>query len=785
VNGKVRTLVRRSGFLLVVAVSLAAPADSTIAADVQFRRDVLPILSENCFACHGFDQKARKADLRLDERAGAVMELPSGERAIVPKNAEKSELIRRIHADPDEQMPPPKSGKKLTAAQKEILKRWIESGAEYSKHWSFEPPRPTAPPKIDAAAHPIDAFVRKTLADKKLSPSPPAELETILRRVSLDLIGLPPAPAEVDAFLEASNRNPELAYAELVDRLLANPQYGERWGRWWLDQARYGDSHGYSIDGPREIWKFRDWVVDALNADMPFDRFTIEQLAGDLLPNATVEQKIATGFHRNTQINMEGGVDPEQFRIESVFDRTATTGTVWLGLSVGCAQCHDHKFDPVLQKEYYQLFAFFNDQDEPTMRVYDPNFNVDATKAELAEAKAKLEALLKEKAGELAAWEKNLKPAVKKSLDAFARKQLKTPAAKRNFDQKRHIYAAGIGAMEETFQALNERYNRADKALKAGPTTMILAERKTPRKTTVLIKGDFTRPADAVEPGTPGVLHSPPKKNGRLNRLDLARWLVSKENPLTARVIVNRIWQQYFGKGLVESENDFGTQGKPPTHPELLDWLALELQRNSWNLKAIHRLIVTSDTYRQSSKARKDYNEKDPTNEWLGRQQRLRLEAELVRDAALSASGRLALKIGGPPVFPPIPDGALSLGQVKRDWKTSKGADRYRRALYTFIYRATPPPGLNVFDAPDGFLACTRRIRSNTPLQALTLLNDAGFVEFAESLTKIIEQEGVEAAFRRCTSRHPTSEEAAVLKELPPPAAARVLLNLDETITRE
>jgi hypothetical protein len=775
----------RSTFRWVVTVAAVVVSAAARGDDVQFRRDVLPILSENCLACHGFDKGTREAGLRLDLRDGALAELESGERAVVPGRPDTSELIRRIHADPDERMPPPKTGKKLTAEQKEILKRWIASGAEYQKHWSFDPPQKVAPPKIDGANHPIDAFVRKTLADKKLTPSPRAELETQLRRVSFDLIGLPPTPAEVDAFLEASTVDPELAYRQVVDRLLASPHYGERWGRWWLDQARYGDSHGYSIDGPREIWKFRDWVVDALNADMPFDRFTIEQLAGDLLPSATVEQKIATGFHRNTQINQEGGVDPEQFRIESVFDRAGTTGTVWLGLSVGCAQCHDHKFDPVLQKEFYQLFAFFNDQDEPTMRVHDPNLDVAAMQAELTEAKKQLEAMLKEKAGDLAAWEKGLKPAVRKSLKADVRKLLNTPAGKRNFDQKRQLYAAGLGAMEEKFQALNERYTRADAALKAGPTTMVLSERKAPRQTTVFVKGDFTRPADPVEPGMPAVLHPAPKTDGRKNRLDLARWLMHKDNPLTARVIVNRLWQQYFGKGIVETDNDFGMQGKQPTHPELLDWLAIEFQDRDWSLKAIHRLIVLADTYRQSSKARADLAEKDPTNEWLGRQTRLRLEAELVRDAALAVSGRLTRKIGGPPVFPPIPDGALSLGQVKRDWKTSKGADRYRRALYTFIYRATPPPGLNVFDAPDGFLACTRRIRSNTPLQALTLLNDASFVECAEAMTKVIEAEGIEGAFRRCTARKPTADELAVLKDLPPPTAARVLLNLDETITRE
>ena len=770
--------------ILTALACFSAPAPA--ADQVRFRRDILPILSENCFACHGFDAHARQAGLRLDDRASALAKLESGEHAIVPGDLTKSELLRRINADdPAERMPPPKSNKKLTAEQKELLKRWIASGAEYQKHWSFDPPQYVPPPKIDGVTHPIDAFVRERLAAKHLTPSPRAELETQLRRVTLDLVGLPPTPTEIDAFLASSKRDPDLAYAEVVDRLLANSHYGERWGRWWLDQARYADSHGYSIDGPREIWKYRDWVIDSLNDDMPFDEFTIEQLAGDLLPSSTVDQKVATGFHRNTQINMEGGVDVEQFRVESVFDRTATTGTVWLGLSVGCCQCHDHKFDPLPQKDFYRLFAFFNDQDEPSLKVRDPNLDVDAAKAELDDARHALAAYLTSNAPKLAAWEAKQSADRKKRFKAAEKKAFSTPAAKRSLEQNRLLFAAGPGDGDEAFRALNERYLRADAALKAGPTTMVLAERKTPRKTTVLIKGDFTRPADPVEPGTPGVLPASPTVNHRLNRLDLARWLVRNDNPLTARVIVNRVWQQYFGKGLVETDNDFGMQGRQPTHPELLDWLALEFQRRRWSLKALHRLIVTSETYRQSSKARKDLDELDPTNDWLARQRRLRLDAELVRDAALAVSDKLAEKMFGAPVFPPIPDGATSLGQVKRDWKTSKGADRYRRAIYTFVYRATPPPALNVFDAPDGQLLCTRRLRSNTPLQALTLLNDSAFLECASALAKTIQTDGFEAAFRRCTSRSPDADELGVLKKLPTLAAARVLLNLDETITRE
>jgi len=517
---------------------------------------------------------------------------------------------------------------------------------------------------------------------------------------------------------------------------------------------------------------------------MPFDQFTIEQLAGDLLPNASESQKIATGFHRNTQINQEGGIDKEQFRIDSVFDRVATTGTVWLGLSIGCAQCHDHKFDPIEQKEYYQLFAFFNNQDEPTLKILDQNLDVGELTREFQQLETQIKTFIQDHTSELDAWEAGLTPAIKKSLSSFLTKILALPKNKRSFAQTQSLFAASVGGVG-TFRELNDRYKEIDTLLNQGVTTLVMKELPKPRKTTVFIKGDFTRPADEVTPGTPGVLH--PLKSTPLqpNRLDLAKWIVSPENPLTARVIVNRIWQQYFGRGLVETENDFGMQGTTPSHPELLDWLATELVAKKWSLKDIHRLIVTSRTYRQSSSNRPDLREKDPGNYLLARQSRLRLDAEVVRDVALSASGLLAPQIGGPPVYPPIPDGVMGQGQVKRTWTVSKGDDKYRRGLYTFIYRASPPPTLTVFDAPEGFTTCTRRIRSNTPLQALTLMNDSGFFEFATALEKIIQSESLDAAFRRCTSRPPHPDELAILQKLDPLTAARTLLNLDETVTRE
>ena len=761
-----------------LALALAVPAlhaaETTRLGKIEFNRDVRPILSENCFACHGFDPKHREGDLRLDTFEGATQDR-DGARGIVPGDLTKSDAWQRIiSTDKDEVMPPPKSHKTpLTARQREILKIWIEQGAKYERHWAFEPPKASP-------GGSIDRFIQQRLAEENLKPSPEADPATLVRRVFLDLTGLPPSPADLADLSGWSDEK----YSALVDRLLSSKHYGERWGRWWLDQARYADSNGYSIDAPRQIWKFRDWVIDALNADMPFDQFTIEQLAGDLLQKSTESQKIATGFHRNTQINQEGGIDKEQFRIDSVFDRVATTGTVWLGLSIGCAQCHDHKFDPIEQKEYYSLFAFFNNQDEPTMKVFDPSVDVSGLTEEFKEVEAKIKDFIRDHAAELDAWEAGLTPAIKKSLSSFLTKILAVPKEKRTFAQNQSLFAASVGGVGP-FRELNDRHKELDTTLNQGITTMVMKELPKPRKTTVFVKGDFTRPADEVTPGTPKVLHAFQKPQALPNRLDLAKWIVSPQNPLTARVIVNRVWQQYFGRGIVETENDFGMQGTAPSHPELLDWLANELIAKKWSLKELHKLIVTSKTYRQTSANRPDLIEKDPQNYLLARQTRLRLDAELVRDICLTASGLLSPKIGGPPVYPPIPDGVMGQGQVKRVWSVSKGADKYRRGLYTFIYRASPPPSLTVFDAPEGFSTCTRRIRSNTPLQALTLMNDGSFFEFATALEKIIEKDGLEAAFQRCTSRKPKPDELAVLKKLDSLNAARTLLNLDETVTRE
>lgn len=752
-------------------ICLACFTSSAMAA-VDYGREIKPLLQAHCVKCHG--ATTQKGKLRLDTGAAA---LKGGGRggAIVSGKAEESLLIHAIRGAHDDLPQMPYKRGPLDSAQVELLQRWVNEGAKVPKnekpsddrHWAY-----IAPKKPSGSGLSVDSFIEARLKKEGLSFSPEAAPETLIRRLYLDITGLPP-----------QKDLSEKAYSELVTFLLASPHYGERWGRWWLDQARYADSNGYSIDAPRSIWPYRDWVVQALNADMPYDQFSIEQLAGDLLPKPTPEQLIATGFHRNTQINQEGGIDKEQFRIESVFDRVATTGTVWLGLTIGCAQCHDHKFDAFSQREYYQMFAFLNSQDEPTLPVVDPRNNLAALKVQHEEVLKKIDAHLQENFSDLVDWEKELREASRKLLAADAVKSIAKPKAKRTSADQRILFKAMTGTADPIFNPLYDRHLELEAALKNGTTTLVMKELPQPRKTTIFIKGDFTRPAEEVQPGVLAIL--PPLKKEKPTRLDFARWLVARENPLTARVIVNRVWQQYFGHGLVETENDFGTMGSAPTHPELLDWLAVELMDSGWSLKHLHRLIVTSRTYRQSSNVRAEAAKVDPNNRLLWRQNRLRLDAEIVRDVCLTASGLISPKMGGPPVYPPIPEGVMGLGQVKRTWPLSKGEDRYRRGLYTFIFRATPPPGLSVFDAPDGFSTCTRRLRSNTPLQALTLLNDGASVEFAQALARIIEKDGLDAGFRRCTARTPTKAEKRTLAGLKPLEAARVMLNLDETITRE
>jgi hypothetical protein len=594
--------------------------------------------------------------------------------------------------------------------------------------------------------NPIDAFILARLEKEHLKPSPAASKETLLRRVSLDLTGLVPSPQEIRDFL--ADTRPD-AYERVVDRLLASPHYGERWGRHWLDVARYADSDGYTIDAPRQIWKYRDWVINALNRDMPFDQFVIEQIAGDMLPSPTVDQLIATGFHRNTASNYEGGIDFEQYRVEAVVDRVSTTGAAFLGLTLGCARCHDHKFDPVSQKEFYQVFAYFNNVDEITTEAERYDFNRPILKVPSAEEIARKSAFD-------AQW-----ASLSKELVTYVRELAARPRKPGDQDPSKD---AGLVERVRNLRELRRRE----------PTftsTLVMRELPQPRESYVHLAGDFARKGVTVKPAIPAVLPQLPADAN--TRLDFAKWLVDPQNPLTSRVTVNRFWQAYFGKGIVETESDFGKQGAAPSHPELLDWLASEFIRQKWSEKAIHRLIVTSTTYRQASTRRPETEAVDPFNKLLARQNRLRLEGEIIRDSALAASGLLTGTVGGASVYPPIPEGAMSVTQVSGAWPTATGPDRYRRGLYTFFRRSAAYPGLAVFDAPDATAACTRRTRSNTPLQALTTLNDETFLEFAEGLAARVlkeappdNKERIRYAFNLAMGRAPRTDEEQRLEQL-------------------
>ena len=712
--------------LTVLAIVVISPA---FAEEIRFNTHIRPLLSDRCFSCHGPDEKHREADLRLDLREGATGE-SSGPVVIVPGKPSESEILKRITStDPDTVMPPPASKKpRLMASEIELIKKWIEAGAAYEGHWAFLSVRDERLPNgtFPNSNNLTDHFIRDRLQRAGLSPSPEADRATLIRRVTLDLTGLLPTPEEVEQFV--TDPSPA-AYERLIDRLLASPHYGERWGRHWLDQARYADSNGYAIDAAREAWPYRDWVIEALNSDLPFDQFTVEQLAGDLLPNPTKSQLIATGFHRNTLINQEGGTDREQFRVEAAMDRVSTTGAVWLGLTVGCAQCHTHKFDPITQREYYQLFAFFN-------AATDAN-DVGPTVEVLR--------------GEVFGHPVSIPPDPPAPADA-AKDQQKKDQEKKPPTKKDNPNVA---------------------------KQMVMRDLPKPRETFVLTRGDFTRPDKNLGAVSPGVLNAVAPKlfddQPAHSRLDLAKWLTHPQNPLVARVAINRIWMRFFGRGLVETDEDFGLQGSPPSHPELLDSLSREFVRNHWSVKTIQRLIVTSATYRQSSRHSQNQT-LDPDNKLLWRQNRVRLEAEIARDAALSASGLLQDSIGGRSVHPPQPDGVYAFTQVSKPWPTDAGADRYRRALYTFYFRSAPYPLFTTFDAPDFQSVCTRRLRSNTPLQALTLANDPAFTELAQGLAyrlaielpgdpRVRLDDRIRLGGLLCLSRSPSDKELRVLRE--------------------
>jgi hypothetical protein len=943
-NATMTSLLRRKsawlGSLLVMAATVAA-----VRADgPDFIRDVRPILSRYCFKCHGPDERNRKGDLRLDVPEEAHKS------AALPGRPEKSELIARIfEPDPGKRMPPRSTKTELTAEQKDVLKRWIAAGAVYQQHWAFMPPRQTRLPAIkqhDWPKNPIDYFVLARMEEMGLKPSPPADRPTLIRRLSLDLIGLPPTPEEADAFLRDASPT---AYEDLVDRLLASPRYGERWARRWLDLARYADTNGYEKDRVRIIWPYRDWVIRAINADMPFDRFTIEQIAGDLLPNATPDQIVATGFHRNTMINEEGGIDPLEFRFYAVVDRVNTTGTTWLGLTIGCAQCHTHKYDPITQREYYQMMAFLNNADEPDYEI--PDRAIARRRAEIErEIVAEFAALPKRFPGgekaladRFAVWEKTesaravrwtvLRPSSLRAnlphlellpdgsilasgdqtksdtyeltfadkikgitalrlevlphdslpgrgpgrtyyegpkgdffLSEFSMFAGKT-AAKFNhasqdygsgasfcFDGQQatgwstngqtgkpheavfnlekpvdltgnmvvrmlfeRYYASGLGRFrisattdakkaaatdhgqtiedilakpakhrtEDEKQQLMQRFlqvapelaksrSKIDQLRAALPkyqTTMVMKERpaRNPRPTHIHHRGEYLRAKERVKPSVLAVL-SPWPADAPRNRLGLARWLVSPENPLTGRVIMNREWQAFFGRGLVRTTEDLGTQGELPTHPALLDWLAVEFPRQGWSLKKMRKMIVMSATYQQSSRVTPEILARDPENKLLARGPRVRLEAEMIRDSLLQVSGLLSAKMGGPSVFPPQPPSVTSEGVYGPiAWKVSPGEDRYRRGLYTFLKRSIPYAMFATFDGVSGETCQARREISNTPLQALTMLNDMVVIEAAQTLGRRIarspdtSENRVVALFRRCLTRSPTSEERDAL----------------------
>ena len=777
-----------------VLVALGGWAGVARADPVDYNRDVRPILSENCFYCHGQDPNHRKADLRLDVREVAVKA-----KALVAGKPAESGLVERIFtADPDDLMPPPNSHRQLTAAQKEILKRWVAEGAAYQPHWAYATLTRPALPQVKSKGwtkNAIDAFVLAKLEKEGLSPSPEADKATLLRRVTLDLTGLPPTPAEVDAFF--ADKSPD-AYEKVVDRLLASPAYGERMALPWLDAARYADSNGFQQDGDTYQWVWRDWVVKAMNADMPFDRFSVEQLAGDLLPaaatpEATNEQKIATAFNRNHLLNGEGGAIAEEQRFNNLFDRVDTTATTWLGLTVACAQCHDHKYDPIKQTDYYSLMAAFNQLPETgtpnlgggsRIRVGTPVLELPTEENKRTVAKWEAELKAAESAGdtkkrfeaELAKWEPTVTPDNVPGFDRNVFQALRTPEAERTPDEQKRVKAALRSyfeknvwpkqtAKDENVKKAEELKRKIAKYKNEEIARVMVMEDSKPRDTFVLERGVYDKPtATKVGVDTPAFL--PPMPAGEpKNRLGIAHWLFRPENPLTARVQVNRYWQTFFGTGLVKTSEDLGVQSESPIYQDLIDWLASEFREPTvdvegasasaatagspaspvasavaksqpWGVKRLHRLIVTSATYRQSSKVSPALLTRDPENRLLVRGSRFRMPAMVLRDVALSSAGLLNPKVGGMPVYPYQPEGiwdALAITK-ERDFSypRSGGADLYRKSLYTFWRRTVGPA--NLFDASNRQTCRVRSAITSTPLHALTTLNDPTWAEAARVL---------------------------------------------------
>ena len=768
--------------LASVSVRAAEPGKPTI----QYTRDILPLLSDRCLRCHGFDAKQRRGDLRLDVRTEALKGGKSGEKAIVPGDPTKSEAIRRIFAEESSEIMPPGSSKKsLTAPEKELLKRWVAEGAKYEQHWAFVVPRrPAVPVTTGQKAeirNAIDAFLAEKRQAAGLEAAQEADRYTLARRVALDLTGLPPTIAEVDRFVH--DPSPD-AYERYVERVLSSPGYGEHWGSLWMDLGRYADSNGYAQDGMRTIWPWRDWLIHALNRNLPFDQFTIEQFAGDMLPSPTQEQLIATGFHRNTLTNEEGGTSDEEFRVAAVVDRVNTTFQVWMGLTMGCAQCHTHKYDPITQEEYYKVFALLNQTEDADRGDNAPNLPLalphdERRKKQNAEKLTVLEKQIAQPDAKLDAAQQNWEMTVKKvTLPAGIQAILKLPLASRSDLNKAELTRYFRSVAPET-KALRDQIAAIKKEL-AGPTVMTPIMRELPaasrRKTHILIRGNFLDKGAEVKPGVPAVLPAiqSARPHAAPDRLDFARWVVSAENPLTARVLVNRYWEQVFGIGLVETVEDFGIRGKAPSHPELLDWLAVEFRESGWDVKRLLNLMVTSAAYRQSSRVTPLLLERDPGNRLLARGPRFRASAEVVRDQALAIAGLLSPKMYGPSVRPPRPKLGLNAAfGGSTDWDPSPGEDRYRRGLYTTIRRTAPFPSMTTFDAPDRNFCTLTRPRTNTPLQALVTLNDPVYVEAAQSLARRVVAEGgknVEEravyGFRVVLSRPPRDGELRKLTDL-------------------
>jgi hypothetical protein len=682
-------------------------------AEVSFNRDIKPILSNNCFECHGPDARARKRRPRLDTFEGATSITRFKKYPVVPGDPDASEIVKRILSDDESyRMPASKSGKTLTQEQKNLLIQWIAEGAQYDKHWAYiAPERPELP---NASNHKrvtngIDSFILARLADEGLTPSKEADKKTLIRRVSLDLTGLPPTPEAIRAFVKSNKKD---SYERLVDGLLDSPAYGERWAHLWLDLARYADTKGYEKDDKRTIWKFRDWVIEALNKDMPYTQFTTEQIAGDLLESPTEDQIIATAFHRNTMNNDEGGTDDEEFRNAAVVDRVNTTMQVWMGTTMGCAQCHAHKYDPISMKDYYSFFAFFNQSADVDNFDERPTFW--HASEEEKQAKERTDKAIRKADADLKRIEKALEEATEEEKIELALERKEADRLKRKSEKERGKLSGNISLRTPIMQELPEDQRRT---------------------TNILSRGSFLSPGKEVNADTPEVFPAFPEGQPR-NRLGLASWLVSEDNPLTARVTVNRYWEQIFGTGIVSTSEDFGVQGAFPTHPELLDWLAIEFIEQGWSLKQLCKTIVMSSTYRQCSHISSEMLERDPNNELLARGPRFRLDAEVLRDQALSVSGLLSEKMYGPSVMPHQPDGVWQVVYSGDQWKQSQGEDQHRRGLYTYWRRTAPYPSMMTFDAASREVCTIRRIRTNTPLQALVTLNDPVYVEAAQAMAR-------------------------------------------------